>query len=599
MSIDLRHALAVAIESARAAGELLRAEFHREGGIRGSGGHAPVDEEMERLLRARLLGAFPDCGFVGEETGSQTTRATSPEPTWYVDPNDGTSAFIQGWRGSAVSIGLAHDGVPVLGVVYAPVAPDDGGDLIAWAEGCTLTRNGIEVHRASLPRTLRSDLVIFVSQAADHHPVANAECVAPARYRALPSIAYRLALTAVGEGDAATSLNGPTHWDVCGGHALLRAVGGDLVGATGEPVRYPGPVGDVFGGAPDVARALRTRPWRVVLHGGSGRAPFIPASRIADAGTLRRAQGALLGLFTGDALGVQVEFQRASAIADAYPEGMREMRDDAPLNPFGTIAGQITDDGEMALALTHRLIKDARFDARSVRSAYIEWHRSGPFDCGMTIGSALRGTLVPDSQSNGSLMRVTPLALAGWGLEPGALAEMARADAGITHSDPVPADAGAAFSIALAHLVRTGESGEAACNAALEWARTAGAEPAVIEDLERTSEGWTEPFTRNAGWVRIAFRNAFHHLLCTPSFEEALVETIGRGGDTDTNAAIAGALLGARDGRDAIPLRWRRAILSARPQQGRTARPQAWWAVEAPALAEGLLGAFGRPTRDG
>jgi fructose-1,6-bisphosphatase/inositol monophosphatase family enzyme/ADP-ribosylglycohydrolase len=599
MSIDLRHVLTAAIEAARAAGELLRAEFHREGGIRGSGGHAPVDEEMERLLRTRLLEALPRAGFVGEETGSWTPKATSPAATWYVDPNDGTSPFIDGWRGSAVSIGLVQDGVPVLGVVHAPVAPDDGGDLIAWAEGCVLTRNGIEVTRAALPDALGSGLVVFVSQSADRHPVANAECVTPARYRALPSIAYRLALTAVGEGDAATSLNGPTHWDVCGGHALLRAVGGELVGASGEPVRYPGPVGDVFGGAPGVARALRTRPWKAVMHGGSGRAPFIPASRISDAGTLRRAQGALLGLFTGDALGVQVEFQRASAIADAYPGGVREMQDDAPLNPFGTIAGQVTDDGELALALTRRLIADSRFDARAVRAGYLDWHRSGPFDCGITIGSALAGTLVPGSQSNGSLMRVTPLALAGWRLAPSALAEMARADAGLTHLDPVPADANAAFSIALAHLVRTGESGEAACDAALAWARAVEAAPAVIDDLERASEGWTEPFTRNAGWVRIAFRNAFHHLLRTASFEEALVRTIGQGGDTDTNAAIVGALVGARDGRDAIPLRWRRAVLSARPQHGRTARPQSWWAVEALALAEGLLGAFGRPARDG
>ena len=50
---------------------------------------------------------------------------------------------MRGFRGSAVSIGLVRDGVPVLGVVYAFAYPDDHGDLLAWAEGCgPLTRNG-------------------------------------------------------------------------------------------------------------------------------------------------------------------------------------------------------------------------------------------------------------------------------------------------------------------------------------------------------------------------------------------------------------------------------------------------------------------------
>ncbi|MBL6974753.1 MAG: hypothetical protein ISR64_03385 [Deltaproteobacteria bacterium] len=60
-------------------------------------------------------------------------------------------------RGSAVSVGLVRSGVPVLGVVYAPTYPDDRGDLIAWAEGLPLTRNGKDVKRATLPeRTVSS-----------------------------------------------------------------------------------------------------------------------------------------------------------------------------------------------------------------------------------------------------------------------------------------------------------------------------------------------------------------------------------------------------------------------------------------------------------
>ena len=58
------------------------------------------------------------------------------------------------------------------------------------------------------------------------------------------------------------------------------------------------------------------------------------------------------------------------------------------------------------------------------------------------------------------------------------------------------------------------------------------------------------------GFVRVAFRLAFWHLMHTPSWRDALVDTASRGGDADTNAAIVGALLGSRDGVGAIPRPW-------------------------------------------
>jgi fructose-1,6-bisphosphatase/inositol monophosphatase family enzyme len=140
----LEDALSLAIDAARAAGAILRAEFHRPGGPRGSGGHAPADEEAEQLIRQRLLATYPKWGYRGEETGF----VAGAEPfLWLVDPNDGTSSFLKGYRGSAVSIALLQDEVPVLGVVYAFAYPDDDGDLIAWAEGCPLTRNGQVVEK--------------------------------------------------------------------------------------------------------------------------------------------------------------------------------------------------------------------------------------------------------------------------------------------------------------------------------------------------------------------------------------------------------------------------------------------------------------------
>ncbi|GAB6061180.1 hypothetical protein JCM31598_42970 [Desulfonatronum parangueonense] len=72
-----------------------------------------------------------------------------------------------------------------------------------------------------------------------------------------------------------------------------------------------------------------------------------------------------------------------------------------------------------------------------------------------------------------------------------------------------------------------------------------------------------------------------------------MVNTASRGGDTDTNAAICGALLGAVHGLNAVPRRWREIILNCRPEHGRPGvhkpRPREYWPVDALELAEKLV----------
>ena len=143
---DYQHALQFAIEAAREAGAILRNDLHRPDGPRGGGSHADADDEAEQIIRQRLLAAI-DWSYLGEETGSHDGKDSRHR--WMVDPNDGTAAYLKGWRGSAVSIAVLRDDVPVLGVVFAFSYPDDDGDLIAWAEGCgPITRNGQPVSNA-------------------------------------------------------------------------------------------------------------------------------------------------------------------------------------------------------------------------------------------------------------------------------------------------------------------------------------------------------------------------------------------------------------------------------------------------------------------
>jgi len=591
-------ALDVVISVVIEAGNLIRRDFHRAEGPRGRGHHAEVDEEAEWIIRKRLLDAYPEWGYLGEETGS--AGPTDAVCKWLVDPNDGTASYLKGMRGSAVSVGLVRDGLPVLGVVYSPLYPDDRGDLVAWAEGLPLTRNGKETRRAALHETLGKDDVVLTSQSADQASRANAELVTPARFRAMPSIAYRLALVAAGEGEAAMSLNGPVGWDLAGGHALLRAVGGDLFGQDGQPVRYGadgGPRGSWFvGGTGATARTLLARSWDRIfrereqpdadyrlVHPERGRA-------VDDPDLLSRAQGCLLGQLAGDSLGSLVEFRSAESIRAEFPDGVRDLADGGCWN---TLAGQPTDDSEMALMLARSILVHGGYDAEATADAYRWWKASGPFDIGGTTSAGLAGHPNLQSQANGSLMRISPLAVWGHALPADQLANLAREDSAITHPHPVCMDSCAAFVVAVAYAIQTGDGASATYDAALDWARKAHAEHAVIESLDAAAYGPPEDFLTQQGWILIALRNAFYQVLHAPTLEDGIVDTVMRGGDTDTTAAIAGGLLGAVHGRDAVPSRWLRALLSCRPILGlpqvHRPRPKPLWPVDALELAERLV----------
>lgn len=593
-TLDLKRALDAAIDAARAAGDLLRSDFHRPGGSRGAVDKAEADVEAEQLIRSRLTGLYPDWGFLGEELGR--VPASAGAPIWLVDPNDGTRDYLVGRRGSSVSIGLVCEGVPVLGVIFAFGYPDDGGDLFAWAEGCgPFRRNGGAVE-VSLPDTLEAHHVVLVSSKGDRDPAGNLRCAAPARYRTVPSIAHRLALVAAGDAAAATSLFAPGAWDYGAGHALLRGSGAVLVDETGVEIRYEADgsskVKKAFAGRPAVAAALAAQPWSEVVTSGPAASKEVPArlargATIPDPALLRRAQGALLGQFVGDSLGSLVEFASASEVAGQYPSGPRELVDGGR---WGTLAGQPTDDSEMALALARSILLRGSYDPEAALDAYRAWYRSGPFDIGATTRAALAGYLMGDSQANGSLMRAIPLAVIAQSWSPERAAELGRGDSSLTHPNPVCRDAVAAFVVAGAHAIRTGER-EGAYLAALAWARGASAAPTVIETLERARAAPPVCDGESQGWVLIALRNAFFELLHAESLEAGIVGTVRRGGDTDTNAAIAGALLGAALGRPAFPLQWRNAVLSCRSHQARAKhpRPPEYWPIDCYEIAERLL----------
>jgi ADP-ribosyl-[dinitrogen reductase] hydrolase len=309
---------------------------------------------------------------------------------------------------------------------------------------------------------------------------------------------------------------------------------------------------------------------------------------------ISRAQGCLLGQLAGDALGSLVEFRVAADIRRAYPNGVRDLTDGGTWN---TIAGQPTDDSEMALLLARMLIARGTYDPHAALEAYKFWMNSGPFDCGSTIRSSLRGHLNPESQANGALMRISPLGIFGANHPLESVAEWARQDAALTHQHPVCLQANALYSMVIAHATKTGTEPGTLYECIAGWASDLDVDRSLRDVIKEAAGDPPPEYTRQQGWVLIAFHNALWQLLHAPNLEEGVVDTVMRGGDTDTNAAICGALLGAVYGLAAVPQRWVERLLHCRPEAGRPGvhhpRPELFWPVDALDLAMHLVSGQG------
>jgi len=297
-----------------------------------------------------------------------------------------------------------------------------------------------------------------------------------------------------------------------------------------------------------------------------------------------------MGQLAGDALGSLVEFQSPETIRRRYPGGVRELADGGTWN---TIGGQPTDDSELALMLARMLVERGTYDADAALKAYRFWLDSGPFDCGATTAAGLRGHPNHGSQANGALMRISPLGIFGAGYERSQVSGWARRDASLTHPNPVCQQANALYAMAIAHSIRTGAGSQSLYESILAWAAEMEVAPALMTAIQDAEDSAPADYVHQQGWVLIAFRNALWQLLHAPNLEEAVVDTVMRGGDTDTNAAICGALLGAVHGLDAVPDQWSKRVLNCRPEAGKPGvhqpRSKCFWPVDALELADKLL----------
>lgn len=238
-SKDSRRLRAVAEGAARSVQAQLREAFRGEmvvGHKRDARDVVTVhDKNAEKVISAYIFANEPDSQILGEEGGAVGDGRVS----WFVDPIDGTSNFIDGIAFWCVSVAAAVDGEVVAGAILDPIADDMfSADLTgAWLNG--------EVLRSTAAATeAEATLITGYPNAREltaHGGVALtdfAELVLAFRAVRRPgSAALTLAHVAAGWADAAAGFN-VNPWDVSAGELIVRQAGGSYLPlAVGQPDR--------------------------------------------------------------------------------------------------------------------------------------------------------------------------------------------------------------------------------------------------------------------------------------------------------------------------------------------------------------------------
>src|SRR4029453_7438711 len=284
------------------------------------------------------------------------------------------------------------------------------------------------------------------------------------------------------------------------------------------------------------------------------------ASRAVDVAD--RITGSVLGLALGDALGAPFEGRMAAEVPDPLPA--------LELPWMGLPPGSTTDDTAMARNLVRSLAALAEFDPDDLVARHLEWFRSGPRDGARftprvvsrgdggdyafeAARSVWEGRGPEVSAGNGSVMYCAPLGLAYVG-RPEELIEVAPRLSALTHFDERCGTAVLGVTLTVAALTR-GQSPEGAVATGLAAVvdREGGEELEYLVEIAgvgRQIDGPDQSFCLFTAGV------ALQSLLGTGDFEIELSRIVALGGDTDTNAAVAGALLGAHVGGAGRPRAW-------------------------------------------
>lgn len=265
--------------------------------------------------------------------------------------------------------------------------------------------------------------------------------------------------------------------------------------------------------------------------------------------TLDKIRGMFIGAFLGDALGAPHEFRPHNKVYTGILEHETVMHTQFQ-GAKNLAVGQVTDDSEMTLTLLRTLIADGGYNKDNIIMAYLRWANSGGWMMGKNTRALLKGVktlkgyqgrmnkLVASGtrpQSNGAMMRCSPLALL-WDNTP------VVEDCKITNPDPVAIDCNLVYISALRFALQ-GVDGPTIFERVRGLAQTDEVR-GVLQQVERR-EG--RNITENKGLCLHGLWCALMAVTSFTNYADAMHWVISSQpkSDTDTNACIAGALVGA------------------------------------------------------
>ncbi len=230
----LEREVEAARKAALAAGAILKRYFKGGSYKVGSKGYdnpvTTADLAADRIIRKTLTRAFPDYGWLSEETVDSDDRL-SRKRVWIVDPLDGTKEFIKGIPEFCVAIALVDRGVPILGITYNPIK-----DEMFWCArgmGCHLGERPARVTRTRVLRRARV-LASRSETARGEWEVFHGKM----KFSPTGSVAYKLALVAGGKADGTFSRSPKNEWDIAAGAALVAEAGGIMTDIHGRALRF-------------------------------------------------------------------------------------------------------------------------------------------------------------------------------------------------------------------------------------------------------------------------------------------------------------------------------------------------------------------------
>jgi 3'(2'), 5'-bisphosphate nucleotidase len=221
-----------------------------------------ADRDAEAIILAGLRAHAPEIPVVAEEEVSDgRCPVVDGGPFFLVDPLDGTREFVQRNPDFTVNIALIRDGVPVLGVVYAPAGRALYSGCNGRAERISTDMDHKPLERLQINATPPHSPLLIVASRSHNTPETSrfiarhqpAECVTVGS-------SLKFCLLACGAADLYPRMSRTMQWDTAAGDAVLRAAGGMTRTLDGNVFRYgPGtaPEDDPFANPFFIAQGLQ------------------------------------------------------------------------------------------------------------------------------------------------------------------------------------------------------------------------------------------------------------------------------------------------------------------------------------------------------